>query len=72
MNILVRLHLSPLVGLTALVQRLFVHMLVTMWLLLVHGKQECLGVGPVCDMGLPRFQQGGVRVEQRGGKVRSL
>ena len=32
-------------------------MLVTMWLLLVHGKQECLGVGPVCDMGLPRFQQ---------------
>ena len=32
-------------------------MLVTMWLLLVHGKQECLGVGPVCDMGLPRFKQ---------------
>ena len=32
-------------------------MLVTMWLLLVHGKQECLGVGPVCDMDLPRFQQ---------------
>ena len=29
---------------------------VTMWLLLVHGNQECLGVGPVCDMGLPRFQ----------------
>ena len=28
-----------------------------MWLLLVHGKQELLGVGPVCDMGLPRFQQ---------------
>ena len=43
-------------GLTALVQRLFVRMLVTMWLLLVHGKQECLGVGPVCDMDLPRFQ----------------
>ena len=39
-----------------LVQRLFVHMLVTMWLLLVHVKQERLGVGPVCDMGLPRFQ----------------
>ena len=32
-------------------------MLVTIWLLLVHGKQEYLGVGPVCDMGLPRFQQ---------------
>ena len=43
-------------GSTALVQRLFVRMLVTMWLLLVHGKQECLGVGPVCNMGLPRFQ----------------
>ena len=32
-------------------------MLVTMWLLLVCGKQECLVVGPLCDMGLPRFQQ---------------
>ena len=32
-------------------------MLVTMWLLLVHGNRECLGVGPVCDMDLPRFQQ---------------
>ena len=30
---------------------------VTMWLLHVHGNQEFLGVGPVCDMGLPRFQQ---------------
>ena len=27
-------------------------------MILVHGKQECLGVRPVCDMGLPRFQQG--------------
>ena len=43
-------------GSTALVRRLFVRMLVTMWLILVHGKQECLGVGPVCDMGIPRFQ----------------
>ena len=32
------------------------NMPVTMWLLLVHGKQECLGVVLVCDMGLPRFQ----------------
>ena len=39
----------------ALVQQLFVHMLVTMWLLLVNGKQECLGVGPVFDMSLLRF-----------------
>ena len=30
---------------------------VTICLLLVHGNQECLGVGPVCDMGLPRFHQ---------------
>ena len=29
---------------------------VTMWLLHVHGKQECLVVGHVCDTGLPRFQ----------------
>ena len=29
----------------------------TVCLFHVHGKQECLGVGPVCDMGLPRFQQ---------------
>ena len=28
----------------------------TMCLLHVHGKQECLVVGPVCDTGLPRFQ----------------
>ena len=40
----------------ALVQRLFARMPVTMWLLHVHGNQECLGLGPVCDTGLPRFQ----------------
>ena len=51
-------------------------MLVTMWLLLVHGKQEFFGVGPVCDMGLPRFQQSSfdmlvtvyVSVQNKGGE----
>ena len=45
-----------------MVQRLFARMPVTMCLLHVHGKKECLVVGPVCDMGLPRFQQGQYKV----------
>ena len=49
--------LARVFGSTDLVQRLFARMPVTMCLLHVNGKQECLVVGPVCDMGLPRFQQ---------------
>ena len=56
MNIWVRLYLSQSFGSTSLVQRLFACMLVTMWLPHVHGNKECLGLGPVCDTVIPRFQ----------------